>query len=229
MNELEVLPTSATSTWPPSPSTNTTGSFYFAQTLFFSRLFYSFRRRKLHSIKTNPNYFSPPFAGVAFTPAAHHFVYALMANHSAERPEGILTPADLMTFFSYTRSPSGALIYTPGHEKIPEDWYKRAVTDPWTLGDIVAAVAQQCSAFPSTCAVGGNTGTVNSFAGIDPGDVSGGLFNAQAYRDPYKLGCFISFTIQSVRISLRRISSSIADSFVPPFFFPLLFGLLSII
>ena len=108
------------------------------------------RFRKLHSIATNPNYFSPPFAGVAFTPAAHHFVYALMANHSAERPEGILTPSDLMDFFSYTRGADGALVYTPGHEKIPEDWYKRAVTDPWTLADIVVAVTQQVSLLSSS-------------------------------------------------------------------------------
>ena len=143
MNELEELPTSATLTWPPSLSTNTTGSFYSAQTLFSCSFFV--RRRKLHSIATNPNYFSPPFAGVAFTPAAHHFVYALMANHSAERPEGILTPADLMTFFSYTRGADGSLIYTPGHEKIPEDWYKRAITDPWSLADIVVAITQCAS------------------------------------------------------------------------------------
>ena len=140
-----------------------------------------------------------------------------MANHSAERPEGILTPSDLMDFFSYTKGADGSLIYTPGHEKIPEDWYKRAVTDPWTLADIVVAVSQQvrrslhrllasltclvvqCAAFPSTCAVGGNTGTVNSFAGVDPGDFSGGLFNAQAYTDPYKLGCLISQNVQAVR------------------------------
>ena len=89
-----------------------------------------------------------------------------MANHSAERPEGVLTPSDLMDFFSYTRGADGSLIHTPGHEKIPEDWYKRAISDPWSIADILAALVQQCGAFPSTCAVGGNTGTVNSFAGI---------------------------------------------------------------
>lgn len=36
--------------------------------------------RKLYSIANNPNYFSPAFAGVAFTPAAHHFVFALMVG-----------------------------------------------------------------------------------------------------------------------------------------------------
>ncbi len=39
--------------------------------------------RKLYSIANNPNYFSPAFAGIAFTPAAHLFVFEMMANHSA--------------------------------------------------------------------------------------------------------------------------------------------------
>ena len=49
-------------------------------------------QRKLHSIATNPNYFSPAYAGVAFTFGAHMFAYELLANHSAEYPRGILTP-----------------------------------------------------------------------------------------------------------------------------------------
>ena len=60
--------------------------------------------RKLYSIANNPNYFSPAFAGVAFTPAAHMFVFELMANHSAEYPRGLLTPSVLKSFFSYARA-----------------------------------------------------------------------------------------------------------------------------
>ncbi|KZP14625.1 hypothetical protein FIBSPDRAFT_751561 [Athelia psychrophila] len=154
--------------------------------------------RKLYSIANNPTYFSPAFAGVAFTPAAHHFVYALMANHSAEYPQGILTPETLMSFFSYTYESDGkTLSYTYGHERIPDNWYKRALTDSWTLADILAAVAQQCLAYPNTCEVGGNTGTVNSFAGIDVGDLSGGVFNASVFTDPAQLGCFLAQNIQA--------------------------------
>lgn len=71
--------------------------------------------RKSHSIATNPNYFSPAFAGVAFTPAAHHFVFQLMANHSAEHPNGVLTPETLMDFFSYKKGGNDELVYTYGH------------------------------------------------------------------------------------------------------------------
>lgn len=153
--------------------------------------------RKLYSIANNPNYFSPAFAGVAFTPAAHLFVFELMANHSAQYPKGLLTPETLMDFFSYTRDAQGNLQYVYGHEKIPDNWYRRAQDDAWTLPDILAGVASQCLAFPSTCKVGGNVNGVNTFAGVDLGDISGGLFNSASLTDPAKLGCFISQNIQA--------------------------------
>lgn len=65
------------------------------------------------------------------------------------------------------------------------------------MPDILTGVAQQCLAYPETCAVGGNTGTVNSFAGVQVGDISGGLFNSEALTDPAKLGCFLSQNIQA--------------------------------
>ncbi|UZJ54596.1 hypothetical protein CBS101457_003916 [Exobasidium rhododendri] len=154
--------------------------------------------RKLHSIANNPNYFSPPFAGVAFTPAAHHFVFALMSNKSAENPEGYLSPENLMSWFSYSGDPQGALTYKYGYERIPAPFYKRHPLQEWTLADILAAVSQQIAAYPDTSGVGGNTGTVNSFSGIDIGDLTGGAYNAITdLSDPAKLGCFISQNIQA--------------------------------
>jgi hypothetical protein len=153
--------------------------------------------RKKHSIATNPNYFAPAFAGVAFTPAAHLFVFELMANHSAEHPRGLLTPSVLETFFSYTRDASGSLSYKYGYDRIPDNWYKRAEDDAWTMPDILAGVASQCLAYPTTCQVGGNTNGVNTFSGVDVGDISGGLFNAASLTDPAALGCFISQNIQA--------------------------------
>jgi len=73
--------------------------------------------RKQHSIANNPNYFSPVFAGVAFTPAAHDFVFALMANKTADDGEGgILLPSTLMDFFSY-KEENGKLVYKYGYER----------------------------------------------------------------------------------------------------------------
>ena len=154
--------------------------------------------RKLYSINNNPNYFSPAFAGVAFTPAAHHFVFALMANKSAEFPEGYLSPENLMSWFSYTGDPQGELTYKYGYERIPAPFYKRHPLQEWTFGDILAGVSQQILAYPNTSGIGGNTGTVNSFAGINVGDLTGGAFNAFTdFTDPAKLGCFLSQNIQA--------------------------------
>lgn len=76
--------------------------------------------RKQHSVATNPNYFSPAYAGVAFTFGAHMFAYELLANHSAAHPRGIMPPAIFESFFSYKRDSTGALQYTYGHERIPD-------------------------------------------------------------------------------------------------------------
>jgi len=154
--------------------------------------------RKLHSIATNPNYFAPPYAGIAFTFGAHMFAFELLANHSASEPRGFLTPEVFESFFSYTRDSNNELVYTYGHERIPDNWYRRANDDPWTLADILLSTAQQCLAYPTNCQVGGNTGTVNSFSGVDLGDISGGLVNAvEDLQDPAKLGCFISQNLQA--------------------------------
>ncbi|KAK3633208.1 hypothetical protein LTR56_014060 [Elasticomyces elasticus] len=154
--------------------------------------------RKAHSIATNPYYFSPPYAGVAFTFGAHMFAFELLANHSAEHPRGFLTPEVFESFFAYERDANNNLVYTYGHERIPDNWYKRADADAWTLADIVVSTAQQCAAFPSNCQVGGNTGTVNSFSGFDLGDLTGGFITAaEELQDPAKMGCFISQNLQA--------------------------------
>lgn len=153
--------------------------------------------RKQHSIATNPDYFSPAYAGVAFTFGAHMFAYQLLANHSAEYPRGFMTPDNFLSLWSYKRN-GNSLSYTYGHERIPENYYKRAADDDWNLEDILISTAQQCTAYPSNCQVGGNTGKVNSFTGFDLGDLSGGFVNTvEDLQDPAKMGCFISQAIQA--------------------------------
>jgi len=103
-----------------------------------------------------------------------------------------------MDFFGYTKDAAGKLVFDFGTEKIPDNWYKRADDDAWTLADIVVSTAQQCASYPSNCQVGGNTGTVNSFSGVDVGDVTGGLINsATDLSDPQRMGCFIRQAIQA--------------------------------
>lgn len=182
--------------------------------------------RKKHSIATNPNYFSPPYAGVAFTFGAHMFAYELLANHSAEYPRGVLTPAVFESFFAYERDENNQLVYTYGHERIPDNWYKRADDDAWTLADILISTSQQCVSYPLNCQVGGNTGEVNSFSGVDLGDISGGLVNSvEDLSDSNRLGCFLSQAIQADAPSflsnvfngvlLSTVTGMIGDTLLP--------------
>jgi len=154
--------------------------------------------RKKYSIANNPFYFSPAYAGVAFTFGAHMFAAELLKNHSAERPRGFVTQDVFMQFFSYTRDENGELQYKYGHERIPDNWYKRHPLDPWTLSDIGISTAQQCASYPENCQVGGNTGKVNSFSGVNAGDITGGLINSFTdLSDPAKMGCFIAQAVQA--------------------------------
>ena len=69
------------------------------------------------------------------------FAYHLLANHSAEYPRGFLTPEVFESFFSYTRDANNNLVFTYGHERIPDNLYRRADDDAWTLVDIGISTA----------------------------------------------------------------------------------------
>lgn len=97
------------------------------------------------SVANNGYFFNGPFSGVLVQPAAYTFIYRFMANKSAENPEGILNQAVLKSFFSITGD-SGSFTWTPGNERIPDNWYKRAIGDEYTIPffntDLLAAAAK---------------------------------------------------------------------------------------
>ena len=63
--------------------------------------------------------------------------------------------------------PDNGLVYTPGNERIPENWYTRAVGDPYSVPFFNSDFANQVHQHPELSAFGGNTGTTNSFTGLD--------------------------------------------------------------
>lgn len=99
--------------------------------------------RKL-SEATNPYYFSAQFSGLLVAPAAHNFIVNFMSNHTAEEPSGYLDKPQLKDFFSVT-GPDDALVWNPGHERIPSQWYRRPSDNPYTLAlaieDVVIGAA----------------------------------------------------------------------------------------
>ena len=51
---------------------------------------------------------------------------------------------------------------------------------------------------PSALSVGGNTGTVNSFTGVDVGNITGGIYQSADLTDPKKLVCFLYQTTLAI-------------------------------
>lgn len=142
------------------------------------------------SIMNNPYYFSAPFSGL-IAPAAHNLVINLMSNHSAEVPGGTLTREVLKSFFSVTGDAPGSFTWVKGHDRIPENWYRRNSADGHTIAEAVVDVNINNLAYPGTIRFGGNTGTVNSFAGVDLQDITGGAFNLADLADGNNGACFL--------------------------------------
>lgn len=146
-------------------------------------------QRRQQSVATNPYFFSGPFSGVLVEPAAYTFIYRFMANKSAEAPAGILNQDVLKSFFSVSGSP-GSFVYTPGNERIPDNWYRRAIGDEYTIPFFLLDVLAAAETYPEFISVGGNTGTVNSFAGVDLSQLTAGVYNSQTLLQGNNLACF---------------------------------------
>lgn len=129
-----------------------------------------------------------------------------MSNHSSEYPNGILDKETLKSFFAITEHADGSLTWQPGYERIPDNWYRRPLGpqneySPASFGLDLAKIAQTV---PEAVSVGGNTGTTNSFTGVDLGDITGGAYHTQDLVDPAKFVCFFyQLTLAAVPDFLR--------------------------
>jgi len=155
------------------------------------------------SIENNPYFFNGPFSGVLVQPAAYTFIYRFMSNKSAEYPEGILNQEVLKSFFSITGEP-GSFAYTEGHEKIPDNWYKRAIGDEYTIPYFLTEVVAAAVEYPQFLSIGGNTGTTNSFTGVDLEDLTGGVFNGATLLEGDNLACFVFQSLQQATPDLLK-------------------------
>ncbi|KAF2729210.1 Cloroperoxidase [Polyplosphaeria fusca] len=163
-----------------------------------------------YSVSNNPYFFQAPFAGLV-PPIAHHFVINLMSNHSAARPNGFLTKEVLKSFFAIS-GPDNALVWNPGQERIPDNWYRRPSSNPYDAARAGADVAILATRFPSVVRFGGNTGTVNSFTGVNVGDVTGGVYNAQTLLQGNNALCFaFQAAKQAVPSALEGLLGSVVS------------------
>lgn len=104
-----------------------------------------------------------------------------MANKSAEVPEvsiyktkanqnywqltnsiqGILNQEVLKSFFGVEGEP-GNFVINFGYERIPDNWYKRAIGDEYTIPYFATDLNVAALKYPEFLSIGGNTGTTKS-------------------------------------------------------------------
>ncbi|KAG7575281.1 hypothetical protein FFLO_00445 [Filobasidium floriforme] len=182
------------------------------------------RRTIQESRANNPQRFSGPFTGPIVSSAAHTFIPAFMSNHSAERPEGFLDQDVLKSFFGVTGT-QGNIQSQRGHERIPENWYRRPIGDEYTIPAFTLEAVELQLAVPERVAVGGNLGTVNSFTGVNLADLTGGVYNSQTLLQGNNLICFgyqtlltvvpdvLKGLVGDVSSALNVLTSRVAPSF----------------
>ena len=96
-----------------------------------------------------------------------------------------------MSFFSMIKNADDSFTHSPENERIPDNWYKRAVGDEYSHSIPQYRHRSRCSQVPQVpSTVGGNTGTPNSFVGIEPEDITGGIFNAASLTQGNNLAYF---------------------------------------
>lgn len=141
------------------------------------------------SVANNPYFFNAPFSGVLANPAAWAFIYRFMANKSAEYPMGRLNGEVLKSFYSVTGTYPN-FTYTPGYEKIPNNWYRRNPADYYTIPYLEEDTLAMAIKYPEFLAVGGNTGKVNTFTGVNLQNLTGGVYSASNLLQGNNLICF---------------------------------------
>lgn len=152
------------------------------------------------SMKRNPYFFFPPFAGVIVTPAAYSFPPRMMANHSEIYPEGYLDRETFSSFFGVdthgSTNPDDFEV-KQGWERIPDNWYKRPVGDDYSIPDFLIDVLEHAAYDPRLLEFGGNTGTPDSFVGVDVQDYTNGKYRAADLLKRDNLECFALQTAQT--------------------------------
>lgn len=95
----------------------------------------------------------------------------------------------VMRSFYGVHEENGELVYKKGWEQIPENWYRIAVDYGLvqTNLDLVDWILQ----YPVLASIGGNLGRVNSFAGVNLEDITGGVLNAASLLEGNNLVCFV--------------------------------------
>lgn len=140
--------------------------------------------------KSQNPYFFRGFFGFTIPPGIYTFIVCLFSNKSTTSPEGLIDSNTLKSFYALTGTDENHLTYITGGERIPENWYTFAPETPYTSPFFFEDFATIIQQHPELLALCGNTGTVNSFTGLNIQDLtvsSSTLF----FRHDFKGICYL--------------------------------------
>ena len=98
------------------------------------------------------------------------------------------TAKEIIKSFYGISGDEGSFTYKLGWETIPPNWYRIPVD--YGLAQMNLDIVDWVSQYPELGSIGGNTGTPNSFTGIDIGNLTGGVYNIKTLLQGNNLICF---------------------------------------
>ncbi|KAI0425471.1 Chloroperoxidase [Xylaria sp. FL1042] len=167
--------------------------------------------RFYESIATNPTFYYGPYTGTIARNAGYAFMGRFLSNHTKEYPRGGHLSKEVMCSFFGVYEENGKQVYKEGHERIPENWYRLAVD--YSLTDYNLDLVSWVIKHPVLLSIGGNQGKVNTFAGLDIANLTGGVLNAASLLEGNNLVCFVLTVLKTFVPS--SLTSSVLASLGP--------------
>jgi hypothetical protein len=90
----------------------------------------------------------------------------------------------------------GGLIWKRGCERIPENWYR--IPLDYGLISLNVDLLYLFARHPKLMSIGGNTGTVDTFTGVDFADLLGGVVNVPTLLEGNNLVCFVLEIVKTI-------------------------------
>lgn len=106
------------------------------------------------SVANNPYFFNAPFPGLLVQSAAFTFIYRFMANHSEADPIGTLSYSTIKSWFGI-EGQNGNYRARQGWERIPDQWWRRSTTAPYSIPYFLADTVVAAGLHPKFLDVGG--------------------------------------------------------------------------
>ncbi|KEQ75153.1 Cloroperoxidase [Aureobasidium namibiae CBS 147.97] len=178
-------------------------------------------KRFQDSISNNPNFYYGPYTGMIARNSGYAFTGRILSNHTKEYPLGGHLTKDVFASFYAVNEEDGQLCYKKGHEQIPANWYRRPID--YGLVQLNLDLVAWFLKYPVLASIGGNTGKVDTFTGLDLENITGGVLNAVTLLEGNNLVCFVlqivktfspnslSSLFKTLEAPLKLVSDAVLD------------------